>query len=73
MMKKVYFMAVAGNSNSGVKDDRKDAEAWAAKTLQNNSINTVHICEVIAVAERASPPIQFRDPGPPVSEVAKAA
>lgn len=62
----------SGNSFSPPFDSQKDAEAWAINRFPKTSVAQIAIVELVAVAERATPPVTIT-PIHAFGEVAKAA
>jgi hypothetical protein len=62
VMSRQFVAFINGSTTSGLKDDRQKAIDWAQEQLNTLSKHTaVHICEVVAVVERAAPPITVRE------------
>lgn len=57
-----FVAMINGSTNSGLKKTKEEAIDWAQEQLSTNmKFTNVHICEQIAVVERASAPIAVRD------------
>ncbi len=67
------YIAFHGQQNSGIQTKEK-AHEWASIVMtKNNSIGTVHVCEVIETVERTTPPIVVRSFFTQLDEEIKAA